>query len=315
MKLIRLLGNIVLLAVVCVLCAVVMLLAYGRAMVGPWQGAGLATDDATWAWIDGQPVHVRTWGPETGQPLVLVHGFDVGGADLWAPIGPALGRAGYRVIAADLPPLGRSSRAIAADATALTQADLLVDVLDQMGAQGATVVAQGWGSAVALQLAVQQPELVRSLVLVGPQLGGELHRYERLAARLPWAGDAVIWLTRGGGPLWPGLLRLQVARSTPELRAYVKAARQVSHIEGTVAALRPFYRLGSAASGPVGLASLKAPCLVVRGALDRWVTPEAAMAVAEQTQADVLTIEDAGHLVVLDQPDALREAILDAIAP
>ena len=55
MKLIRLLGNIVLLAVVCVLCAVVMLLAYGRAMVGPWQGAGLATDDATWAWIDGQP--------------------------------------------------------------------------------------------------------------------------------------------------------------------------------------------------------------------------------------------------------------------
>ena len=160
MKLIRLLGNIVLLAVVCVLCALVMLLAYGRAMVGPWQGAGLATDDATWAWIDGQPVHVRTWGPETGQPLVLVHGFDVGGADLWAPIGPALGRAGYRVIAADLPPLGRSSRAIAADATALTQADLLVDVLDQMGAQGATGVAQGWGSAVALELAGRQPELV-----------------------------------------------------------------------------------------------------------------------------------------------------------
>ncbi|NLX36961.1 MAG: alpha/beta hydrolase [Chloroflexi bacterium] len=313
-KLVRFLGNLVLLAVLCTLCVAVILLAYGRAMVDPWQNTPLGSQEATWIWVGERPMHVRTWGSETGKPLVLVHGFDLGGAQLWTPIGPALGRAGYRVIAPDLPPLGLSAREAATDATVLTQVDFVAGVLEQLGAQGATVVAQGWGSAVALQLAVQEPQFVRSLVLVGPQLNGELTCYERIAARLPFVGDAFIWLTRGGGPLWRWVLRNQVAAPSAELSDYARSAREATHIQGTVAALRAFYRIDPAASGPVGLSTLDVPCLVVHGALDRQVTREDAEAVAEQLHADVLTIKDAGHLVVLDQPQALREAIAEAVS-
>lgn len=315
MKVIRFLADLILAAILTVVCVAVVLLAYGRAMEGSWEITAASAEEGAWAWVGEQPLYYRTWGPEDGAPLVLVPGLDVGASALWAPLVTPLGRAGYRVIAVDLPPLGHSSRDTAQDLSVLGQADALSGVLEQLGVQGATVVAQGWGSMVAVQVALDQPQLVQGLILVGPAREANLYPYEHSLVKAPWAGNATAWLVRGGGPIWKALLRYQVAGASDEYRAYLKAARASSQIEGTTAALVALYGLDPAGNKPVAIESLRIPCVIVRGAQDHFVSEEQVAALADELDADVRTIEDAGHLVVLDQPEALRKVILEALQP
>jgi len=314
LKVIRFLGNIILASMLSVVSVTLVLLGYGRAMVDVWQMRDLAQgqDQAQWLWEAQQPVPCYTWGPADGTPLVLVHGADVGGSAVWAPVAVSLGRAGYRVIAVDLAPFGHASRDLNQDLSVRGRAEVLAAALGQLGVPTAVVVGEGRGAAVALQLALKHPEVVHSLVLVGPQLDVGLSSVERVLARLPLLNGAIPWLVHGGGPVWQVLLRVQVSTVTPAYRAYAKAAREASQVKGTVPALMALYELDPATDRPVGLKSLRVPCLVLRGDRDRIVSADEAAEIASQTKADVLTIEDAGHLVSLDQPEALRSAIVQA---
>jgi len=317
LKVIRFVGDTILAVVLCALLVALVLLVYGRAMAGAWQitPAMQESTQGQWAWAGDYPLHVRIWGPDDGRPVVLVHGFDIGGSAIWSPMAAPLGRAGYRVIAVDLPPLGHSSRDVAQDLSVRGQANALATVLNEMGAQGATVVSQGWGAAVALQVALDQPQFVQSLMLIGPQMELGINRYESLAAGLPLAQESVTWLMRGGGPVWRMLLRRQVAADSAAFKAYVQAAQEASQIEGTVEALSAFYALDFPANQPIGIGSIRAPILIVVGEQDRLVTPQQASDLAFDLGAEVHTIANAGHLVSLDQPDALRELLLEALQP
>ena len=317
LKTIRFLGDLILAALLCMLLVALVLLVYGRAMAGSWQITPISSELAPgeWVWIGERPLHMRTWGPDDGQPVVLVHGFDIGGGAVWAPVAASLGRAGYRVMAIDLPPLGYSSRDTAQDLTLRGQAEVLATVLAQVGAQNAMVVTQGWGSAVALQMALGQPQLARSLVLIGPQLELGIDRYERQIARMPLMQEAVTWLVRGGGPVSRVLLRRQVSANSAAFEEYVQAAQGASQVEGTVGALTVFYAFDAATNRPVAIRSLRTPCLIVRGEHDRLVTAEQVADLAFDLGAQTLTVADAGHLVALDQPDALRKLLLEALQP
>jgi pimeloyl-ACP methyl ester carboxylesterase len=317
LKVIRFFGDIILAVVLCMLLVALVLLGYGRAMAGPWQITPASSELAPgqWVWVGDRPLHVRTWGPDDGQPVVLVHGLDIGGAAVWAPVTAPLGRAGYRVITVDLPLLGYSSRDTAQDVSLRGQADALATVLNQLGAQNAVVVTQGWGGAVALQVALEQPQFVQSLVLIGPQLELGIDRYERQIAGLPLAQESVTWLMRGGGPVWRVLLRRQVSTNSAPFKTYAQAAREASQLEGTVEALTAFYALDEATNQPAAIRSLRMPCQIVRGEHDRLVTAEQAADLAFELGAETLTVAGAGHLVALDQPDALRRLLLEALQP
>ena len=93
LRAIRFFGDIILAAVLCTLLAALVLLVYGRAMAGPWQITPATPELASgqWVWVGERPLHVRTWGPDDGQPVVLVHGFDIGGAAVWSPVAAPLG--------------------------------------------------------------------------------------------------------------------------------------------------------------------------------------------------------------------------------
>ena len=53
----------------------------------------------------------------------------------------------------------------------------------------------------------------------------------------------------------------------------------------------------------------------MRGERDALVTAEQAADLAFELGAETLTVADAGHLVALDQPDALRKLLLEALQP
>jgi pimeloyl-ACP methyl ester carboxylesterase len=109
----------------------------------------------------------------SGPPVVLVHG-SVSDYREWSKQMAPLARH-YRVIAysrryhwPNLPP-GEG-----ADASLERQADDLAAIVKAMGAAPAHIVGHSYGGAVALNLTLRHPELVRTLVLSEPAVSGVL---------------------------------------------------------------------------------------------------------------------------------------------
>ena len=90
---------------------------------------------------DGTDLYVKDWG--SGRPVVLIHGWPLN-ADSWDAQALALAEAGFRAIAYDRRGFGRSGQPWSGyDYDTL--ADDLADVLDQTGAQDATLVGFSMG--------------------------------------------------------------------------------------------------------------------------------------------------------------------------
>ncbi|MDQ4143874.1 MAG: alpha/beta hydrolase [Actinomycetota bacterium] len=98
-----------------------------------------------------------------GDPVLLLHGFP-DSARLWRLQIPALGEAGYRVIAPDLRGFGRTSRPDRVEAYAIS--NVVVDVvglLDHLEIDVANVVGHDWGAGVAWGLAAFLPSRCKTL--------------------------------------------------------------------------------------------------------------------------------------------------------
>lgn len=110
--------------------------------------------------VDAYEVYYEELGE--GEPLLLVNGL---GCDTttWAAQTGEFARH-YRVIAFDNPGSGQTTGPIR-PATTEHYAGVAAGLLDRIGAHGAHVVGLSLGGAIAQQLAVRRPELVRSLSL------------------------------------------------------------------------------------------------------------------------------------------------------
>ncbi|HEX3415785.1 MAG TPA: acetoin dehydrogenase dihydrolipoyllysine-residue acetyltransferase subunit, partial [Stellaceae bacterium] len=106
-------------------------------------------------------------------PVLLLHGF---GADLntWMFTQPALAE-GRQVIALDLPGHGGSSKQLdRADAESL--ASIVEDALNALGIQRLHLVGHSMGGAIAVSLALRQPERAATLTLISSaSLGPEIN--------------------------------------------------------------------------------------------------------------------------------------------
>lgn len=113
--------------------------------------------------VGGVRVHARAGGG--GPPVVLVHGYGVSGRYM-VPLARELAR-DCAVFVPDLPGHGRSETPAEAQ-TIETLADALGEWLEVVGVERAQLVGNSMGCQVITELAVRRPELVGSLVLVGP---------------------------------------------------------------------------------------------------------------------------------------------------
>jgi pimeloyl-ACP methyl ester carboxylesterase len=117
--------------------------------------------------FEGLRVRCRSWG--RGRPVVFLHSGGGSGAQ-WEKVAGALAD-DCRAIAPDL--LGAGDTAAWPVPEALThdlQAALVAAVIDADGDRPVDVVGHSYGGATAVRLAVNQPNKVRSLVLIEPIL-------------------------------------------------------------------------------------------------------------------------------------------------
>ena len=109
-------------------------------------------------------MHVETYGPRGGRPLLLLHGGGVAGW-MWEPVRAHLG-AGRRVLVPDLPGHGRSAGEsyVSHAETAAALARIL-----EAEERAATVVGFSLGAQLTVCLAAQRPDLVERVVVVSAQ--------------------------------------------------------------------------------------------------------------------------------------------------
>jgi pimeloyl-ACP methyl ester carboxylesterase len=115
----------------------------------------------------------------TGDPIVFVHG---GFSDLraWASQLRAFS-SNYRCIAYSLRyHYPNPWRGDGSDYTVPVHAKDLANLIERLGASPAHLVGTSYGGRIALHLARERPELVRTLVLAEPALRGDLEQAARL---------------------------------------------------------------------------------------------------------------------------------------
>ena len=259
------------------------------------------------------PLAVDTYG--SGPAVVLLHGQPGSGAD-WSRVIPLLS-GDHRVVVPDRPGYGRTAGA----ATGFTgNAAAVARMLDRLGEVDAVLVGHSWAGGVALAAAVQNPSLVRGLVLVASVRPGEqLGWVDRmLAAR--GIGDALSAITIGSTGL---VLRTRKIRELVERRLNGRAREVVRALEAVTGARtkapvwrsfvleqrRLFDELGRLAPA---LNAIAVPTVVLSGGSDRIVPVPVGERLAAEIPGGVhKVIPGAHHLLPLDHPGDIAEAVRD----
>lgn len=116
--------------------------------------------------VDGVRVHYQEAGNDDAPALVLIHGF-ASSTLVWSKVFLRLAEEGYRVIAVDMLGYGYSAKPRNGEYTIAGQAKLLTRLLDSLGIPQAIFVGSSYGGAVAATCALDYPDRVEKLVLVG----------------------------------------------------------------------------------------------------------------------------------------------------
>jgi pimeloyl-ACP methyl ester carboxylesterase len=116
--------------------------------------------------VDGVRVHYQEAGDEHAPTMVLIHGF-ASSTLVWSMVFLKLAAAGYRVIAPDMLGYGYSAKPRKGEYTIGGQAKLLVRLLDRLRIPRANFVGSSYGGAVAATCALDYPDRVEKLILVG----------------------------------------------------------------------------------------------------------------------------------------------------
>lgn len=259
---------------------------------------------------DGLLLHVERAGD--GPPLVLLHGF-TGATTTWTPLLPRLA-AEHETIAIDLPGHGRSSASEIADRYALARfADDLLRVLDALAIDRVALLGYSMGGRAALRGALRAPDRIAALVLesTSPGIADPARREERRAADRALA-DAIeregvpAFVTRWEAlPLWASQHALPAST-----RARLRAQRETNDAAGLANSLRGA-GAGEEESVLARLGTIRAPVLLVAGALDAAYVAAGSEMARAFPNAHLTVVPDAGHAVHLERPDELTDAVLE----
>jgi pimeloyl-ACP methyl ester carboxylesterase len=239
---------------------------------------------------------------ELAAPIALLHGVGLD-SRMWRPCMKMLAEHA-RVLAPDLVGHGRARTRPAP----LSLADFARDAAAGL-AEPVHLVGFSLGALVAQRVALDRPELVRSLVLVSSVADRTraerkaVRRRLRAARRDPEANlEAAIERWTGGDP----------DRLRPEVVAYARRTLAAIDRDAFVAAYEVFAQ-ADRELWPL-LADIRAPTLAITGGDDPGSTPRMAAALAEAIPgARHHVVDGARHLLPLERPRAVAELILDHV--
>jgi len=253
-------------------------------------------------------VHYEVYG--RGRPVILLHGW-LGSWGLWQETMAYLGQY-YRTYALDFWGFGESGKK--RETYAVQDFVSLVDqFMDQLGIAKAPLVGHSMGGTVSLSVAIQYPERVSKVVVVGSPIAGS-----SLALPLKWAGYrpiAFMLFNMMGAfrfgmrvaspfichdPRFSDMMDRDLSRTT--LESFLRSIASLRRTD-----LRPM------------LDEIKVPVMGMYGNKDNIVHPKQWKPLAagvEQNRTECFP--KAGHFIMLDEPDPFMhqlKSFLDEVPP
>ena len=247
-----------------------------------------------------------------GDPLLLVHGL-AGAAVNWVEVLPDLLER-HRVIAVELP--GHAGSApLARGATTGDFARAVGEVLDAEGVPSALVAGHSLGGQVALRLALARPEVVRGLLLVCPAGISTSRRIARavvVASATVRPGRRVARVrNRYAGRVWYRRALFEPWFVTDAAALGERAAHGLLEAQPVHADTKIAGRAMCADDMRESLRPLACPAVVLWGARDRQLPVADGFEYARRLRAELRLVAGAGHLVIVENPAAVLDAVAD----
>ncbi|GIZ52395.1 alpha/beta fold hydrolase [Noviherbaspirillum aridicola] len=258
--------------------------------------------------VHGEDAYCYTGGKEFNAALptaVFIHGAQ-NDHSVWGLQTRYFAHHGFGVLAVDLPGHGRSGGAPLATVEAM--ADWLLACLDAAGARRAVLIGHSMGSLIALETAYRAPQRVAGLAMVGTAWPMKVSP-ALLEASLEREQDAIdmvnIWShsTLAQKPSSPGP-GFWVMGGSRRLMQYVSSRNpaRVFHTD--------FSACNAYAAGATSAAGVQCPTMFLLGKRDQMTPPRAASRLIDaMPHAEVNFIEDCGHQLMAEQPDAVLDRL------
>jgi pimeloyl-ACP methyl ester carboxylesterase len=302
-------------------------MAYRRAQSGRQTGTEVGTgadrfEDLGWGEVEppgeiaiptADGARLAAWDVGSGPTVVLSHGWAASHA-VWIPVARRLVESGHRVVLYDQRGHGASTRGTAPlDPTTLARDFALV--LEARDVADAILTGHSMGGMTVMALATFQPEVLkqrgRAIVLVATAAADtswRLPQSDRIAARFMGSpslsrimrtasGLRFVRSAFGVDPAWAhlDLTRTLFADCDPGVRAgYVKSMSAMNLLEG--------------------IATIAVPTTVLVGSRDRLTPPARSRTLVDTIPgARLVTVPDRGHMLPLEDPDAVADEIVRSV--
>lgn len=267
-------------------------------------------------------LHTLENGPATAPPLLLLHGGPGAHHDYLYPQMLALAER-HRVITYDQRGGGHSKTDDPTPITWETHVQDLAEIIQQFGLEQPTIVGYSWGALLAMLYATAGAQVVTGVPYVTP---AKLVLVSPAPITRAWRDTFEAELAaRGQGPVIQGMRQELAASGLRErdMAAYRQRSFELS-VAGYFAnpanavSLTPFRVTGKvqqsvwASLGDFdlrpALRGVECPSLVVHGRQDP-IPLDSAMAAAECLGAELVVLDDCGHVPYVEQPALLFGAI------
>jgi len=268
--------------------------------------------------VAGKKIFVAETGD--GPPVLLLHGGGPGASGIsnYHRNIAELAKE-YRVIVPDLPGYGRSTKGVDGADPFGYLADGIRGLMDQLGLDKAHLVGNSYGGACALRLALDTPDRVDRMVLMGPGGIGTTRA-------LPTPGlNSLLNYYSGDGPSRLKLekfIRNHLVFNAADVPDSVIDARYAASIDPEVVAAPPLRRPKSLRAlwkmdftRDARLSRLPVPTLVLWGAADQVNRPSGGRMLAERIpNCDLYEVANTGHWVQFERAELFNRLCADFLA-
>jgi len=258
---------------------------------------------------NGHRIHYLDEGPATGKVVVYLHGSGPGASGYSNFKGnyPGLVAAGYRCIIPDLIGYGFSDKPSDVDHPLSFFVECVQQTLDCAGVTHCALIGNSLGGAIALGIALDDPQRVEKLVLMAPGGLSELPEYQAMP------GMQKMFKAFGSGePVTPAVMKDLFATgllfdpkyATNELVAERMQIMQImnGHVMATMTV-------------PVltdRLQEIQCPVLGFWGLEEKMMPQNGIMALARNIpRLRLILVSECGHWVMVEHEDMFNRACLD----
>jgi pimeloyl-ACP methyl ester carboxylesterase len=251
--------------------------------------------------VDGIRMHYLVEGPESGAPVVLIHGLG-GQAEDWRNLAPALARAGFRVYMPDLPGFGRSEWPAGFSYSVRDQAHMVAGFMDAMHLSRVDLGGWSMGGWIVQLVAGEIPSRIQHLML-----------FDSAGLRFNPDWNTQLFTPDSAGQI--AQLDALLMPNPPSVPGFVaRDILRVSHRQGWVIQRAMASMLTGQDTTDALLPTLTMPVLIVWGSEDR-ITPlnqgQAMLKLLPHAELD--SVAGCGHLAPLQCAPQIAPTVLDFV--